>query len=321
MADGEGLFSGLSNLPIFEGRPEDEVRRALLATGLGLMQPQNPLTGGAVTQLTGGIQAGLESLDTTEAKRLEQDAARRADILRGREVTAEEERARAATTTAEAAATSAEGRVTAASEALAEEARQFDALEVLRASEIDLNTANAEWLRRRFGGDPSTAARLTAAGLDRQDIEARIQNLYRANPERYSFVDENGVVTKNIALLTEDAFNDHYIAKGIITNENLPIIARDPADAERLRQRIRELQGIPEEPAADFQDIVQQQQQDNADQLVVQSMQTWTAEEWQQKIDLPPESEERKNILRLVSVPGSPANAAFGRVRGQLTLK
>jgi len=239
------LFSGLSDLPVFEGRSEEDRRSALLATGLGLLQPQDPLAGGnALTQLGGGVQAGLTSLDTTAATNRETEQQAFQNIITGRAAATDETRAESGQVVAEAAALNAETNVA----AQGQDVTEFSAEKGLREAKIDLNKAQAEWLRRRFAGDPSASTKVTAAMLEDKVIQAQMENLLRSDPEKYTLSDGK----PNIALLTVQAFNDLHKAKGLAASEQLGLIV-NTGEAEEISGNISTLQGPPPEPATEPQ--------------------------------------------------------------------
>ncbi len=228
------IFDGLNNLPIFEGRSEEDRRRALLQAGLALTEPQDPLAGGnALTQLAGGVSAGLQSLDITEAKNTATEQQAFENIIRGRGATAEESRAESASVIAEATALNVE-----------QTGIEFDAEKALRLAKVDLDKAQAEWLRRRFAGDPSGASKVTAAMIDQSVIIAQMENLYANDPGKYTLPDGK----RNISLLTVQAFNDLHKAKGVADAEQLGFILQSGEGAE-ISQKVSELQGIPPTPA------------------------------------------------------------------------
>jgi len=237
-----GLFDGLSNLPVFEGASDEATRRALLTAGLAMMQPFNPLEGNALTQAGGGIQAGLASLDQTKATEgaiAQQDFQ---NIIAGRQVSADEQRADAATSQADTEAR----RVGAEEARIAEGARQFDAEQDLRAAKINLDEAQAEWLRRRHDGTPADSSKITESMIDNSFITARMENLYRANPAKYTLADGS----KNLALLMDDSFLALHRVTGTAGNENIPIIAQDTQDAAATGANITALQGEAPAPSA-----------------------------------------------------------------------
>jgi hypothetical protein len=89
-----GLLSGLQNLAVFDNVPDSERDRALIQAGLGMMQPQNEAVGGGpLTQLTGGIQAGLSSLDRSEDRRFAEEQRQSDNLISGRAATVGERRA------------------------------------------------------------------------------------------------------------------------------------------------------------------------------------------------------------------------------------
>lgn len=234
------ITTALNNLPVFEGRSDEDRRRSLLAAGLGMIQPQDPMAGGnALTQLAGGVQAGLTSLDTTAATNRATEQQAFENVITGRAADAEDTRAEAVRLSAEANQLNAETNALAQTQVETE----FSAEEGLRDAKIDLDKAQAEWLRRRFAGDPSGAAKVTAAMIDDKVIIAQMENLLRADPSKYSLA--NG--KPNIALLTVQAFNDLHKAKGLADSESLGLILNQ-GEAADVSGRISALQGIPPEP-------------------------------------------------------------------------
>lgn len=228
------LFDGLQNIPVFEGRTEEDRRSALLQAGLAMMQ--TPERGqGPISQIGGGIQAGLSDLDKTKAANTatEQQAFQNMITTQGAE---------ADTTRAEAVQLTAET----GQDRLAQDVNEFTVKEGLRTAEIDLDKAQAEWLRRRWTGPPAGASgAVTAAMLENKVIEAQIVNLIRADPGKYTM--ENGQI--NYQLATVQAFNDLHKAKGLAGSDTLGLIL-GKGEAGEVGQNISELQGQPPAPAS-----------------------------------------------------------------------
>jgi len=235
------IFDGLNNLPIFEGVAQPDRRRALLEAGLAMTQPFDPMTGNNLTQITGGVSAGLASLDQSDRKNTFKEQQAFDNIIKGRGATAEESRAESAGVVADAAALNASTSEAAQGQTEVE----FSAEKDLREAKVDLDKAQAEWLRRRFAGDPSGASKVTAAMIDQTVIMAQMENLYAADPGKYTTPDGK----RNIALLTVQAFNDLHKAKGVADAEQLGFIL-DQGEGAAISGRISELQGTPPAPAA-----------------------------------------------------------------------
>lgn len=234
------IFSGLNNLPVFEGRSDADTRRALLETGLGLLQPQPP-GGNALTQIGGGITRGLESLDTTEAKNTATEQQAFENIIRGRGAAAEEVRAQAAATTAASTTTVAET----GAGGLEEEISQFDDLDSLRKAEILLKTKTAEWMARRWTGPPGATSKVTTASTNAQVIEAWKQVLLAKDPVKYTGADGQ----PNNAMLEVDAFGAMHKQVSVADAEQLAFIL-GAGEAGDISGKISELQGVAPAPGS-----------------------------------------------------------------------
>jgi hypothetical protein len=254
MAEGQGLLSGLSNLPIFEGVDEATKRRALLETGLALMQPQDPLSGGGpVAQLAGGVNAGLASLDEAELQAAQAKQLEFQNLIAQQAADADTTRSGASVTQAEAstsqAATQAQAVENQNLQAIAdrdETIRQFDAAEALRDAKVDLDTAQAEWLRRRHDGTPlATSGKITEATINKSFVESRMENLFRADPDKYTL--PNG--DKNLTLLMDQAFLDLHRATGTAGSDQIGFVAEGADDASRIGENISSIQGQAPAPA------------------------------------------------------------------------
>ncbi len=236
------IFDGLNNIPIFEGRSEEDRRRALLQAGLALTEPQDPLAGGnALTQLAGGVSAGLQSLDITEAKNTATEQQAFENIIRGRGATAEEVRAAAAKTTAESTTTVAKT----GAGGLAEEISQFDDLDSLRKAEILLKTKTAEWMARRWTGPPGATSKVTTASTNAQVIEAWKQVLLAKDPVKYTGADGQ----PNEAMLEVDAFGAMHKQSSVADAEQLAFIL-GRGEAGVISTKISELQGLAPSPGS-----------------------------------------------------------------------
>lgn len=236
------IFDGLNNLPIFEGRSDPDRRRALLETGLALTAPQDPLAGGnALTQLSGGVSAGLASLDKTERKNTATEQQAFENIITGRSAATDETRAEAAQVNAEAAALNSETNKGIAGEAV----REFNIRKGLRDAKIDLDKAQAEWLRRRFAGDPSGAGKVTTALIEESVIEAEMANLLASDPALYTLA--NG--KPNMSLLTVQAFSNMHKIKGVAGTENLASILQS-GEGAAISENISAIQGVSPPPVA-----------------------------------------------------------------------
>ena len=236
------LNDALRNLPVFEGQGDEGVNRALLTTGLGLLQPQDQLTGGGfLGSVSNSIGAGLAELDTQEDRALNQATQAIGD--RGAEgmIDLNVARGNARTVTAEAARQNAETNAA----QIAQGAVEFDAESALREADVDLKEAQAEWLRRRHSGAPSDADTVTTALIEDDFVKARMTNLFNADPAKYTLPSGD----PNTALLMDQAFLDMHRAKGTAGNENVPIIAAGEGEAASIGGNITALQGVPPAPA------------------------------------------------------------------------
>ena len=236
------IFDGLSNLPIFEGASDEARRRALLNAGLAMMQPQGQFEN-TIGSISTGISAGLQSLDQTRDREAATEQQQTDNVLRGRQVAASEQQADAQMMTAET------GQQRAATEAAAqaEDARQFDLEGDLRAAKIDLDKAQAEWLRRRHDGTPAGSdGKVTPAMIDQSFVLARMENLYRADPQKYTLADGK----RNVELLMDQAFLDLHRVTGTAGNENVPIIASSAEDAAGIGANVTAMQGVAPAPAS-----------------------------------------------------------------------
>ena len=255
------LFEGLQNIPVFEGRSEEDRRSALLQAGLALMQPPQ-LGGGPVAQVGGGIQAGLTDLDKTKAANAAADQQVFQNLITTQGAEADTTRAEAVALTAETG----KGR-------LAQEVDEFSVEDGLRKAKINLDKAQAAWLKRRWSGPPAGASKaVTAAMLEDKVIQAQIVNLIRADPAKYTL--ENGDI--NYQLATVQAFNDLHKAKGLAGSDTLGFIL-DKGEAEVTGQTISTLQGTPPVPASVVSNTKPTPQtQQEIDALTPGTQFTWT---------------------------------------------
>lgn len=236
-----GLLDGLQNLPVFEGRPEEDRRRALLEAGLAMMQPQDALMGeNPLTQLSGGVTAGLTSLDRTDAQNRAADQQAFQNIITGQQADAATMKAGAAEITANAAATNAGTSASALDQQIAE----FDAEQGLRDAKINLDEAQARWLDRRHDGSPAGANKKTQAMIDDEIIKAHMRVIYQAEPEAWTGVDGK----PDMARLMVQAFSNLHRQKIPSSVADLSFII-DGGEAEALGENISAIQGEPPPPA------------------------------------------------------------------------
>ena len=236
------IFDGLNNLPIFEGRSEEDRRRALLQAGLALTEPQDPLAGGnALTQLAGGVSAGLQSLDITEAKNTATEQQAFDNIIAGRGATSEEVRAFAAKTTSESTTTVAET----GQDRLAEVESQFDDEQALRDAKVLLDEETAAWMARRWTGPPGATSKVTTATTNAQVIAAWKEVLFAKDEVRYSNPDGS----RNEAMLAVDAFGAMHKQVSVADAEQLAFIL-GKGEGAKISAEISELQGIAPLPGS-----------------------------------------------------------------------
>lgn len=227
------LFSGLNNLPIFEGRTDADTRRALLEAGLGMLAPQAP-GGNALTQIGGGIQAGLNSLDTTEATNTANEQAAFDNIIKGRGASSAEVRATAAKTTSESTTTVAET----GANRQAQDAQEFKDEKILRDAKVLLDTEVAGWMKRRWSGPPGATSKVTTAMTNADVITNWKKVLLAADPVKYTLPDG----TTNDAMLVVDAFGSMHKQTDTASSENLASILGG-GEAAAISEEISTIQG------------------------------------------------------------------------------
>lgn len=279
MANGN-IFSGLNDLPVFEGRTDEDTRRALLASGLALMQPVNPLTGGgALGQLGGGIQAGLDSLDTTERKNTaltQQDflnsIATRGAVTDERRTTVDEagvpidqQQADTQKAAEEAAAATAKGN-------LEEEIRQFNRGGLDRAAERALKSSKAKYYDRL--PEAGIAGRATSASNIQAQHIAKMNSLWEIDQAKSPL--EQQFDGKDDPLLIDSAWRDVVVREGLAGSEALGIIATGGDDAAAIGANVAAaadpglsgLRGIPSPE----------------ERLKAEEAMGWTAEQWREAV-------------------------------------
>lgn len=234
---GGGLLEGLQGIPdnmsIFDGVPDQDRQRAIMATALQLMRPQDPLKGGGDGQiaeaLSRSLGAGLTELDTRQDRGLDQqnqEVQRRVgESTINLNADRGESRVRTSKANESNAAVNAQAEERAASE-FAEEAN-------MRKAIADLRVAEAEWLRRRHDGTPAGSA---SKDLELKKINDMASVLKERNPARYARADG----TVNEALARVDAYEELGLEE-LLSNPSLPIIVGTTEEAQAIRERVKGL--------------------------------------------------------------------------------
>lgn len=236
----------LEDLPVFEGQPDEAKQRAILQFGLGLMQPQNPITGGGpLAAFSDSVQAGLGSLDQDEAKRAAADQQVFQNLITSRSATDTENRTGILETSADGTVASQEAASKLGIDTLANDVTEHTVTKALSVAKINLDTAQAEWLRRRWTGPPSgsSGGNITAAMLEDKVIKSQMVNLIRADPAKYTL--QNGELNLELAMM--QAFNDLHKGKGVAGSDTIGLIAKGDKSIE-ISGNISNLQGHPPVP-------------------------------------------------------------------------
>jgi len=270
------LFSGLDNLAIFEGVPDDVRRRALIDTGLAMLQPQGP-EGSAITQIGGGIEAGLASLDDAEQQSFNRNQLDFQNMITQRGAVTDERRAGTGEVNAQTGQqvattgqTQVENQDTQATAALEEEIRQWNREGLDRAAQRGLDKAKSRYWDRMpeggIGGRPSATDALFAEHI------AKMNSLWvldqRKSPLEQQFSD------KDDDILIDMAWRDITLRKGTAGNEALALMASGTQDAALVGQRA---QAVADPGLAGLENISTPEQRTQAELAM-----NWTAEQWEE---------------------------------------
>lgn len=242
MNEGQGLLSGLTQLPVMNGVPDPERNRALLEAGLAMMQPQDPLEGGgALTQFSGGVNAGLESLDTQRHERQGLDQLATDNILKqgtldnsvarteilARDVDSQGvARARAADTADANAATS--------SGQLDQAIFEFNVEGADRAADRGLTYAKTKYWNRMPEAGGLLGNRSEADNVQARHV-ARMNALWQADQRLGPL--EQRFTGKDDPALVDEAWIGVDIVKPLAGNESIPVLSDNPLQAAASGQR------------------------------------------------------------------------------------
>ncbi len=237
----------LEDLPVFDDQPDDARSRAILQFGLGLMQPQNPITGGGPLAAFGNsVQAGLGSLDQDEAKRAAADQQVFQNLITSGKLADSENRTGILGQNADTNLISAEGTVASQEAAsklgvdkLAEASGQFDDEKALRDAKVLLDTETAGWMKRRYTGPPGGPAGTTTTATINQDVIDNWKRvLYDADPVLYTNPD--GSI--NMAMLAVQAYANMKKQDKTAGSDVLGMIL-DQGEADATSKNISDIQG------------------------------------------------------------------------------
>lgn len=235
----------LEELPVFDDQPDEARSRAILQFGLGLMQPQNPITGGGPLAAFGNsVQAGLGSLDQDEAKRAAADQQVFQNLISTGKLADSENRTEILGQKADTEQKSKEGDTALGVASLAVQVDEFSSESELRAAKVELDKANAAWLKRRWSGPPNSAGKVTKAITNAMAIDANIEVLYAANKAKYTKADG----TRNKDLLYVVAFNAVAKATGLADSDMMALIVNSEKEGEAISDKVSAIMGVPPQP-------------------------------------------------------------------------
>lgn len=280
MADGQShnLFSGLDNLAIFEDTPDPERRRAIMQAGLAMMQ-QQPGGGGFVSQVGGGIQTGLDSLDTQEQQRFNRGQLDFQNMITERGAVTDERRAGTGEVNAETGQqvagtgqTQVENQDAQAKATLDEKVRQWNREGLDRAAQRGLDKAKAKYWDRMpeggIGGRPSATDALFAEHVAKMNALWDIDQQKSPLEQQFSDKDDD--------ILIDMAWRDITLRKGTAGNEALALMAVGTQDAAEVGVRAA---AVADPGLASLANIATPEERTQADLAM-----KWTAEQWQEAI-------------------------------------
>lgn len=299
MAEGQGLFSGLTNLPVFEGVPNPERSRALLEAGLAMMQPQDPLRGTDLTQLTGGVSAGLQSLDRQRGERKQDEVTAFDQMISGRGadtadrgVDVQQQQADTGVLRQEADQTSQEAAAALGQDQLAQAEKEWTENGSNRKATAALANAKAKYWDRM----PTEGSEATATSLKIAQHLAKMNQMWAA--DQALPITERRFLGKEDPQLIDEAWGALDVRQGLASSEALGIIATNTQDAAQTGQNVL--------AATDPNAATAQPQRTPESDAKANEMAAWTAEQWKAVRD----GEENPEINQLLLMyPGIRARA------------
>lgn len=277
MASGN-LFSGLDNLAIFEDTPDPERRRALMEAGLAMMQQQGG-DGGFVSQVGGGVQAGLASLDQQEQQRFNRGQLDFQNMITERGAVTDERRAgtgevnaQTGQQVADTGETQVENQDAQAKATLDEKIREWDREGLDRAATRGLVYAKSKYWDRM----PTTgsAAGPTQASVIMQQHMDKMESLWIIDQKK-SPIDQE-YTNKGDPLLVDAAWRDVVVREGLAGSEALGLIASDTADAAAMGGNVA---AVADPGLASLKSIATPEEKIQAETAM-----TWTAEQWREAV-------------------------------------
>lgn len=274
MANGEGLMSGLNNLPIFEGQPDEAKRRALISAGLALLEPSPATNQTSLGAAFGNsVGAGLNSLDQDAALARAGEQQTFENLITSRQtgvqeagVPIDQQRADASTTNAQTGA-AAEVRATS----------EFTNQQPQRDAQALLDEAKAKWFDERSRNPGGAAGKKNSAEIEAELQGAIANNLKLSDPERYQTgTDPQGNPIWNEDLARQDAFVEFERITGTAANENLAVIISNEAKGGETIENVRSVLGQAPLPNSATADISVASTQADVDKLKKGSKFRWT---------------------------------------------
>ena len=294
MADGQGMLSSLNNLPVFQGVPDQERQRALLEAGLAMMQPYDQLSGSPLTQLTGGVSQGLQSLDTSRGERQAQDQLGVQNQLQqgmlNNDVTRTgilQQNANTDQAASEAQATNAAGTLEQAKTEWLEGGGNRDAQKAL-------DYAKAKYYDRM--PESGTGGSLSNADILINKHIAKLNSMWEIDKAKP--ITEQRFVSKSDPLLVDEAWGALTVREGVAGSEALGVISQNTRDAAATGRKLL--------AATDPNAVAGQQPRSPEDIQMAQNMATWTKEQWA-AVAAGPDNPEINRLL--LAFPGVHARA------------
>lgn len=302
----------LEDLSVFDDQPDEARDRAILQFGLGLMQSQNPITGGGPLQSFGNsVQAGLSSLDQDAATRKVDDQQAFQNLITSRGATDTESRTDILGQNADTNLLSAEGNIEAQEassalgvEQLAQVHKEFDDLGTMRNADVMLKESRAR-LNDRLPVTPSGSAK---SALDKERWTAKFNALWAADfakdPRDRLYNDVND------PFLSDAAWSAVARESAVKQMQNTPIIAgagqgENQTPTERAIDIGQNIEAVINPTLAELKQQFSEARKPG-DDAKADIMMDFTPEEWQQFMSPPPEvdptSEAGKRMAEMIRI-------------------
>lgn len=294
MADGQGMLSSLNNLPVFQGVPDQERQRALLEAGLAMMQPYDQLSGSPLTQLTGGVSQGLQSLDTSRGERQAQAQLGVQNQLQQGMLNNDVTRTGILQQNADTDQAASEAQATNAAGTLEQAKTEWLEGGKSRTAQQALDYAKAKYYDRM--PESGTGGSLSSADIMINKHIAKLNAMWdidKAKP-----ITEQRFASKSDPLLVDEAWGALTVREGVAGSEALGVISQNTTDAAATGRNLI--------AATDPNAVAGQQPRSPEDIQMAQNMATWTKEQWA-AVAAGPDNPEINRLL--LAFPGVRARA------------